>query len=164
LSITGTVLLDFNGHGAIKRWTHEQIWMNSDINDLHNSAKYPIILSMTCLDGFWFGPTLNGPSPASSLGPSLIEEMVRAAGKGAISAFSAGGLGVATGHDTLQGGFYASVFHGGVRRLGPASLAAKLQLFNSGGNYDLLNTFTIIGDPALGLSIWDVTLLPLMRK
>jgi hypothetical protein len=162
LSITGTVLVDYNGHGSVRGWAGEQIWTNDDIPSLNNAAKLPVILSMTCLDGFWFGPTYNGNE--APYGPSLSEEMVRADGKGAVAAFSPGGLGVATGHDNLQQGFYASVFLDRVDDLGIASLAAKLNLYNSGYNFDLLNTFTIIGDPALRLQIVvPVVYLPIVH-
>jgi len=83
-----------------------------------------------------------------------------------VGAFAATGLGVSTGHETLQHGFYESVFIGGVDRLGPASMAAKLNLYQAGFHPDLLHTFTVFGDPALQFDIQKMELvyLPLLGR
>ncbi len=142
LNITGTLIVNYIGHGALNRWSHESIFVNSDIATLSNGAKLPVILSMTCWDGYWVYPGQEG----------LIEELLRANGKGAVAAFSPTGLGVATGHDHLHKGFYDSLFVNGNWSLGAASMTAKLRLFTTGTNYDLLHTFTLFGDPALKIS------------
>ncbi|HZD56717.1 MAG TPA: C25 family cysteine peptidase, partial [Anaerolineales bacterium] len=138
LNVSGAVLLNYIGHAAIDGWANEGIFDNSDIQDLNNAGMLPVVLSMDCLDGYWFYPSQS----------SLTEEMLRAESKGAVSTFSPAGLGVATGHDALQRGFYDAVFNQDIRELGPATLAGKLSLYVSGGNYDLLHTFTVFGDPA----------------
>jgi len=147
LNTTGTLLMTYIGHGAVQNWSKEQIFTNNDIPLLNNSDQLPLIFSLTCMDGYWIGPH----GPISVLGPSLIEEIVRADAKGAVSAFAPGGLGVSTGHDSLARGFYKSIFEDGNWILGPATLSARLSLFASGSNFDLINTYNIIGDPALRL-------------
>ena len=72
---------------------------------------------------------------------------------GAVSTFSPTGLGVGLGHESLLIGFYDALFKSGVRELGGATLAAKLRLFQAGYSYDLINTYTIFGDPALRIPI-----------
>jgi hypothetical protein len=139
LNITGTLLVNYIGHGSVDRWSGEEIITNADIQNLTNNDKLPVILSMTCLDGYWIYPGREG----------LIEELVRADSKGAVAGFSPTGLGVASGHDQLHQGFYDSLFLDGNWTLGVASQAAKLKLYATGMNYDLLHTFTIFGDPAL---------------
>jgi hypothetical protein len=90
-----------------------------------------------------------------------VYDLLRADGKGGVATFSATGLGVATGHDHLQHGFYASLFNNGVWELGFAADAGKVNLFTNGWSYDLLHTFTIFGDPALRiLSPHGVDLAP----
>jgi hypothetical protein len=143
LNVSGAALLNYIGHAAVDGWANEGIFINSDIQDLNNGDMLPVVLSMDCLDGYWFYPSQS----------SLIEEMLRAGNKGAVSSFSPTGLGVATGHDALQRGFYDAIFNQGTKELGPATLAAKLSLYVSGSNYDLLHTFTIFGDPALKMQI-----------
>ncbi len=140
LNITGTLFLNYIGHASLDRWASEQIFVNADVNDLTNRQQLPVVLSMTCLDGFWLFP--------NSYQASLQEDMLRWASGGSVAAFSPTGLGVATGHDYLNRGFYDAVFQEHTT-LGPASIAAKLNLYATGGNYDLIHTFTVFGDPAL---------------
>jgi hypothetical protein len=143
LNVSGAALLNYIGHAAVDGWANEGIFVNSDIQNLNNGNMLPVVISMDCLDGYWFYPSQS----------SLIEELLRAENKGAVSTFSPTGLGVATGHDALQRGFYGAVFNQGIKELGPATYAAKLSLYASGSNYDLLHTFTIFGDPALEMHI-----------
>lgn len=139
LNNTAALFVDYNGHGAPSYWAAEYVMRTTFIPSLTNGGRLPILLSMTCLDGFWFRTSL----------PSLAEEMVRTSGKGAVATFSPTGLGLATGHDHLQDGFFGAVFQQGEWTLGPATLAAKLNLYAAGSNYDLIQTFVIFGDPAL---------------
>ncbi len=140
LNVSGTLFLNYIGHASISRWADEQVFVNDDVATLTNRQRLPVVLSMTCLDGFWLFP--NG------YWPSLQEEMLRAANGGSVAAFSPTGLGVATGHDYLNRGFYDAVFQD-YATLGAASMAAKLTLFAAGHSYDLIETFTVFGDPAL---------------
>ncbi len=173
LSSSGAMLVSFVGHASLDRWTHEHIFLNRDrtfpalsimssISTLNNPDMLPVILSMTCLDGYWIYPD-NLSDPTRTIGPqsSIIEDMQRAIGEGSVGAFSPTGLGVATGHDELERGFLDALFNAGDWRLGAAAQSAKLSLYASGSNYDLLNTFTIFGDPALQLrSSYAVSVTP----
>lgn len=150
LNQIGALIVNYDGHGAINYWTGEQIFRNGDIASLANGSRLPVVLSMTCLDGYWIHPNLES---ADKSGPSLIEEMLRASQKGAVAAFSPTGLGVSTGHNALQRGFYDALFKNGIKELGAAAQSAKLNLYSTGHNDDLLHTFTIFGDPALRLPI-----------
>jgi len=143
LNETGALFVSYIGHASVERWAHERIFVNDDIPALTNGDRLPVVLSMTCLDGYFYYPNR----------PGLAEELVRADGSGAVSTFSPGGLGVATGHQVMERRFYDAVFRDGVRRLGPATLAAKVALYATGWNYDLIHTFTIFGDPALRLQL-----------
>jgi hypothetical protein len=81
------------------------------------------------------------------------------------ASFSPTGLGVSTGHDLLERGLLTAVFKQGVSRLGLAALAGKAALYASGQNYDLIDTFTMFGDPALHLPVMMNKLyLPLIQK
>lgn len=161
LSSGGALLVSFIGHASLDRWTHEHIFLNrnrtfpamtlaSSISTLNNGDRLPVILSMTCLDGYWIYPD-NLSDPSRTIGPqsSIIEDLQRVGGKGSVGAFSPTGLGVATGHDALERGFLDSLFVAGNWELGAAAQSAKMRLYQSGSNFDLLNTFTIFGDPAL---------------
>ncbi len=150
LNTTGALFLNYTGHGAQVRWAAESMLSITDIPTLSNTGQLPIVLSLTCLDGYW-------PYPNQ---PSFMQEMVRASNGGAVAAFSPTGLGLTDGHDTLADGFYTAVFSGGIQHLGPATLAAKINLFKGGASLDLIDTFTIFGDPALRLPTYAIGLSP----
>jgi hypothetical protein len=141
----GRLLVQYIGHGAIDSWSAERILRRDDISTLTNAGKYPVFLDMTCLTGYFIHPTT----------ASIAETAVRVADKGAIASLSPTGFGVATGHDYLNRGFFNALFKDGIRHLGVVAVASKLDLYlNSGGsNLDLLDTFEILGDPALRLAL-----------
>ncbi len=151
LNITGSLLVNYFGHGSFNRWSNEQIFINADVGTLDNPTQLPIILSMTCLDGYWLYPNND----------SLARTLLIAADKGAVATFSPTGLGVATGHDLLTRGFYEALFTQGRWELGAATLQAKVKLFLADHSYDLMHTFTVFGDPALHIPTpYDVELTP----
>jgi hypothetical protein len=153
LNQTGALLVNYVGHGANVRWSGEQILVNANVPTFNNLDRLPIILSLTCLDGYWL-------HPLTITQASLMETMLRAPNGGDVASFSPTGLGVATGHDVLQQGFYAAAFDAGVQRFGVATMAAKAQLFAAGHSLDLVNTFTIFGDPALRMPTYALDLQP----
>jgi hypothetical protein len=153
LNLTGALLVNYVGHGAIPRWSGESILYTPNASTLNNLGQLPIILSLTCLDGYWYYPhVLNNTA--------LMETMLRAPNGGDVASFSPTGLGVANGHDVLQRGFYRAAFNDGAQRLGTAALAAKAELYATGYDLDLVSTFTVIGDPALVLPTYRLQVSP----
>jgi hypothetical protein len=161
LNQKGAFLVNYEGHASLNFWANEKIFAGQDIANLNNGGMLPVVLSMTCLDGYWIHPNLIVTSKA---GPGLAEELLRAQQRGAVATFSPTGLGVATGHGSLQEGFYEAVFRYGASRLGNAAMSAKLSLYATGYNLDLLHTFTIFGDPALRFPGLKSAFLPLVGK
>ncbi|RIL12628.1 hypothetical protein DCC79_00870 [bacterium] len=143
LNITGALLVNFVGHGKVDWWSHEQMLNTAHLATLRNGEHLPIVLSWTCLDGYWSYPAWQ----------SMAESLVRLPRAGAVATFSPTGLGVMTGHELLQAGFYDAVYGAGQTIFGPATVAAKLRLFRSGANVDLLHTYTLFGDPALRIPV-----------
>lgn len=140
LNTTGTLFLNYNGHGFPLSWGRN-IFSVEDIASLDNGDRLPIVIPMTCLEGYWNYPNRT----------SMAEELIRAEGVGAVASYSPTGLGVASGHDALQRGFYDAVFQEQVAVLGQATAAGQMALFATGRNLDLISTYAIIGDPALRL-------------
>jgi hypothetical protein len=143
LNQTGALFVTYIGHASLNGWGDESFLVNAHVPSLNNLDRLPIILSLDCLDGYWIYPGTSG----------LMETMLRAANGGSVASFSPTGLGVATGHDQLERGLLNAVFRQGVARLGAAALAGKAALYSSGQSYDLIDTFTVFGDPALRLPI-----------
>ncbi|MFQ5578172.1 MAG: C25 family cysteine peptidase, partial [Anaerolineae bacterium] len=148
----GAGMVTFHGHSSWHQWGVEQFFRwNRDpaLNDvlaLQNGYRLPLVLEMTCFTGYFHHPEY----------PTLDESLLRRAGGGAVAVWGATGLGVSTGHGALQAGFYRAVINRQETNLGAAALAGKANLYAAGGNLDLLDTFTLFGDPALTLNFTAV--------
>ncbi len=135
----GTGLLIYNGHSSIHQWGAERFFHLDDVANLSNGARLPVVLQMTCFTGSFAQPYWD----------TLDEALLRHPDGGAVAVWGATGLGVGTGHDALAGGFLQALIGENEVRLGTAVLAGKLNLFtNKPANLDLLDTFTLFGDPA----------------
>jgi hypothetical protein len=119
---------------------------------------------MTCLTG-----NFADPRPALN---SLAETMLRAKSGsqaiGAVADWAATGLGVQEGHDLLEKGFFNSVMYQGKRQMGAAAVFGKTYLWINGVNShrDLIDTYTLLGDPALHITLpdWPHLYLPFIKK
>jgi len=136
----GALLWNFMGHSSYEQWAVENLFHASLVPGLTNTARLPVLLSMTCYTGAFH----------QADGVSLDEELVRLPGGGTVASWSPTGLGLATGHDIMQQAFYESAFADGVRQLGPAIAVGTVRAYNAGYN-DLVDTFLLLGDPALFL-------------
>lgn len=137
----GKAMIMFTGHSSIYQWAHEIFLHSDDVPNLKNGQKLPVVLEMTCFTGSFQIPG----------NPTLDEELLRHPGGGAVAVWGATGLGVSTGHHWLAEGFMKTVFTHGISDLGSAALAGKLNLTSVGVNPDLVDTFTLLGDPATKL-------------
>jgi hypothetical protein len=136
---TGPFLIQFTGHSSWQQWAAERYFHLDDLPALQNARQPSIVLEMTCFTGAFQRPE-----------PTLDESLVLLPGNGAVAAWGSTGLGISTGHDSLSHGFFQAVFQDGVLTLGEAALAGKLELLRDKSPYiDLLDTFNILGDPAL---------------
>ena len=142
----GTMFVNYIGHGYYGGWSSPALLKNTDIPLLTNISKLPIILSMTCADGFFHFPQLYTSSPPRE---GLAETFVRSSTGGAIASWSPTGDGLVTGHDVLNRGFLQAYFEFGANTIGEATLAGKLDLWTLGDELELLDVYTLFGDPAL---------------
>lgn len=145
----GGLFINYVGHGSANRWSRLPFMTPTEMPRLANGGRLPIVLSWTCLDGYWCYPGL----------PCLEEELLIGQDRGSVAGFSPTGLGLATGHDLLWRGFYRSIYQTGTRQLGPAAIDAKLALWATGTFPDLIATYTVFGDPALRLPLPDAPAL-----
>ena len=144
----GAGLILYNGHASVRQWAAERFFHRDDVAGLYNAGQLPVLLEMTCFTGLFHEPS----------GTTLDETLLRTAGGGAVAVWGATGLGVATGHQQLAQGFLAATFQRPAGTIGAAALAGKLQLVASGSSaLDLVDTFTLLGDPAMTL---NQTLVP----
>lgn len=146
----GASIVSFHGHSSWHTWGVEEFlrWNRdpalNDVTKLTNGYRLPLVLEMTCYTGYFHHPEY----------PAIDESMLVKSGGGAIAVWGATGLGVTTGHQDLQTGFYNAIIDDKETNLGLAILAGKTSLSQ---HLDLLDTFTLFGDPALTL---DFNIVP----
>ena len=143
----GKLIVNYIGHGANNLWAGENLFNNNDVAGLSNGGKLPVMLPMTCLDGYYIYPHL------TAIYNALAEVVTRAQGKGAVASWSPTGLGVATGQSYLDSGFFNAVYRDGLVILGQATTAAQLNLWATGYNLDLIDTYLLFGDPAMAIAL-----------
>jgi uncharacterized repeat protein (TIGR01451 family) len=143
LNTTGALFVNYIGHGGVQVWAGypATIWRIDDLAGLVPTSRLPVMLPMTCSEGSFHQAEKD----------ALAEATVRLDGRGAVASWSATGLGVADGHDYLNKGFLHAALYEGVRELGAAADAGKARLFAANFSLDLLDTYHVLGDPALRL-------------
>ena len=149
LNDQGALFVSYIGHGTDTYWASEKIWTISAIRQLHNGPKFPIMLPMTCNEGYFQKPRTGSQSAS--------EASLRLPHHGAVASWAPTGFGLSTGHDYLERGFFRAVYHiNAIRDMGAATTAGKLYLAANAppGQYDdLIDTFLLLGDPGLRLPI-----------
>jgi hypothetical protein len=142
----GALIVNYSGHGSIELWANEEILNTTDIDSLQNQNRLPVVVTMTCLDGYYLHP-----NPFES----MAERFLKKADGGAVAVWSPTGIGEASGHTILDRGFYQAVFQEGNTTLGSAIHEANVWLYQQSGDQyrDLIQTYTLFGDPALNLLI-----------
>ncbi len=153
LNTTGALFVSFVGHATQQYWAVEHMFDSNASALLTNGPCLPIMLPMTCYEG-----SFQDYRYASVMSETVVRQPV----SGAVASFAPTGFGLVTGHDYLEEGLMLAWFHEGINRLGDATTYAKQYLVdNSSGQYlDLLDTFGLLGDPALQVKTPDVCLIP----
>jgi hypothetical protein len=142
----GTLLVNYVGHGAEDFWADEEIFGAWDIDALDNGSKYPLVVAMTCLNGY-FVEAFQGWE-------SLAELLMKSPSKGTMAVFTSTGMTIPEEQALLDGGLFEALFREGKQRLGEAISHGKLNLLaNSGGGQDVLRTFMLFGDPAMEMKV-----------
>jgi len=134
----GALIVQYAGHASWQQWAAERFFHLEDIPALANSRSLPVVAEMTCFTGAFHRPE-----------PTLDEELLLRQEAGAVATWGPTGLGVGAGHRRLSEGFFRAVFSDTVGTVGEAALAGKLNLLGAGQGQDLIDTFHLLGDPAL---------------
>ncbi|HOT90752.1 MAG TPA: C25 family cysteine peptidase [Anaerolineae bacterium] len=143
----GRLMINYVGHGAYLYWANEKFLQTADMSLINNPGKLAFFVPMTCWEGYYIYPS--GPGQNFS---SVAETLVRAANKGSIAGWSPTGLGLASGHDIMNRRLYQAILYENVITVGPATTLGKLAMAGQGHD-ELIETFTLFGDPALPLNV-----------
>ena len=134
----GVALVNYVGHGSIPFWATEKLLHTSDIPMLTNSEKLPLVISLSCLNGFFAEPRNS----------CLADELMLAAPGGAMACFASSGLAYLWEHEILGREIFAALFARQNQTLGTLIIQSKISAYSQGVPEDTLKTFTLFGDPA----------------
>jgi hypothetical protein len=136
----GVGVLTYVGHGSMNVWAQEKILRTEDATVLNNDAL-PFMMTMTCLVGYFHHPQ------AISMG----EELLFNPNGGVVAALVPTSESLASDQSELAGNIYIHLF-GDAPTVGEAIMLAKQDLSAERDlMQDLIETFTLLGDPALRL-------------
>jgi len=130
----GERILNYAGHGSVNLW-RGNLLTSSDVRDLANHKSSPLVVTMTCLNGYFQDPKL------ASLGESLLKVNQG----GAVSVWASSGMTESTAQTTMNTVFFTQLFSNSNITLGQAILTAK----GAAQNDDVRRTWILFGDPTM---------------
>jgi hypothetical protein len=134
----GASLLSYVGHGGTTVWASENVLNDWDVPSLRAQSRQPLLLTMSCLNGYFVAPNLD----------SLPEALLKAEGRGVVGAFSPSGLSLDGPAHEYHRALMAELVSGEHARLGDAILAAQRTYAETGLMPELLGVYHLLGDPA----------------
>lgn len=139
----GVDLVNFLGHGGPQTWTSAKVLTVADSPALPNGpGSYFTVLSLTCFDGIFTYP----------YGDSLAWSLVKAEGRGAVAAYAPSTILDPGPHAELDRLLLEGAHRGGARRLGDITREAESGISSAApGSLDMVDSYNLIGDPALRL-------------
>ncbi len=168
----GTAIITFSGHASWHQWggrTYDPVSNEilfqyhadpaiSDLDDLVNGYKLPAVLEFTCETSRFDTPGFD----------TLDELLVRKSNGGAIFTFGPSSPGSGGSQKMLGQGFIGNL-PGGTATAGTAMNAAKLYLYQNDPTYYLVDTYLVLGDPAVRIQVETTALnqksyLPAVKK
>ena len=142
----GVLVVTYDGHGNQDRWgtwADGRIFATSDLGRLENADRLSFVATANCLNGFFLNPIVPY---------SISEELLRGS-TGAVGAWSPSALGLPVYHTSLFYDMLNALSHQLQPTLGSTTTAAKLRSAARGLPQELLDTFTLFGDPMTELKV-----------
>lgn len=138
----GVSMVNYVGHGSLDVWGAEKALQSADLAKMtSNGGRLPLLVTMTCLTGFFHHPT------ADSLGEVLLHP-----DKGIVAALVPTSESVTSQQEPLADAFYRELLTVQNATVGEAMLRAKQSMPDNGKAYrDVMETFNLLGDPTLRL-------------
>ncbi|MBD3393846.1 MAG: hypothetical protein GF418_17070 [Chitinivibrionales bacterium] len=142
----GAYMVNFAGHGGGNVWSDNEFFSFRNLPDLHNgqwgeSGRLPIILSFTCLTGFF----------ESVFYRSLGEEVLRLDSDGAIAFYGASAYSKKTTDINLDKIIIDNAVNGSFSTLGELLAVSEMMMLIRFGEEALptVRQYNLLGDPAL---------------
>jgi hypothetical protein len=138
----GNLVVNYTGHGSIDAWSEDRLFCSQDAASLANDGRQPMTIMMSCLLGFFDHPERQ----------ALAEELLLAENGGAIAVLAPSSLTLSSDQGPLDRALVKALLSRDVPTVGLAIMEAKRSLSSeTQGQRDVIETFTLFGDPALQL-------------
>ena len=148
---SGSLLLQWFGHGSIFRWGSVAMFGIFDPAVLAVNDAWPFTQSYTCWSGYFINLAYGYQS--------LAEALLLTPQRGSVADLSPSGLHVGDALLVLNQGLTQAVVRQRIGRVGDAVDEAKLYYFGHTGSFqDVIDTMVLFGDPALKLRLPPIDL------
>ncbi len=138
---SGQVLFNYIGHGGLDRLASEGLLLTSDVPQLGNTPRLPVMTALTCLISQFAYPQVS----------SIGEEIVLQRDGGAAALFGPTWLSFNSLAGELGTRLLPQLSAAGGGRLGDRVLRGLAAYAAAGGDRQTLRVYTLLGDPALAL-------------
>jgi hypothetical protein len=130
-------IVNYVGHGSVETWSNDALFGRADLGGLPAGSRSPIVIAMTCLNGYFHDVYTE----------SLAEALLRAP-NGAVAVWASSALTTPDAQMPVNEILLRGLVGGGsMIRLGDAIVAAQ----RSSNTPDLRQTFLLFGDPATAI-------------
>jgi len=138
----GSLIVNYIGHGSIDLWSEDSLFSSEQISSLGNDGRQPMMILMSCLLGFFGHPERD----------AMGEELLLAPAGGAVAVFAPSSLTLSSDQEPLNQALLTLLLEEEAPPVGLAILEAKRSVAaQTQGQRDVIETFTLLGDPALRL-------------
>jgi hypothetical protein len=131
----GQTLINYVGHGSVGVW-HANLLTSDEALALHND-RYGLVVSMTCLNGFFDDPFQR----------TIAEAFLEAPAGGAVAVWASSGLTESGDQLPIDEALVRLLYSGTSTTLGDAMRAAKA----AASDMDVRRTWILLGDPTTRL-------------
>jgi hypothetical protein len=133
----GRLVVNYLGHGSQSVWKNDDLFANEDAAALSNGERLPLVVAMSCLNGFFHDLYQD----------SLAESLLLNPNGGAVAVWASSALTDPSGQDLLNRTATMRLFDSSAPSLGDVVLDAKA----TATDRDIRNTWILFGDPSMKL-------------
>jgi uncharacterized repeat protein (TIGR01451 family) len=132
---SGTLLVNYTGHGAEQQWSFSDLLDDTSASTLSNGGRLPVFLLMDCLNGFFHDVYAESLSTALLLAPN----------GGAVAVWASSGFTTAPPQAAMDQALLRTLAANPTQPLGRSILMSKLNVTDP----DVRRTWILFGDPAM---------------
>jgi hypothetical protein len=137
--VRGPLVVNYAGHGNVDLWRGELL-THADAGSLANSERPTVFVMMTCLNGYFQDPVLDG----------LAESLMKVEAGGAVAVWASSGMTLPMEQWLMNQELYRLLFGRGSLGAPPMTLGeAVVRAKASIGDQDIRRTWILFGDPTM---------------